>query len=382
MSNKIYMVENMCTIYKLMFHKIQNALNSLGYENVYSPQDADVCLVGVCAAFDADEERSDRMIESVTSSGALVYVYGCLPSINPKKISLLVSYASWESLKLVRDLTGVRDFEWDDEAFPCDFRCKEDYRVKDSDKKFIGISTGCNFSCSYCPHVKGAGPMVSIPRDCILEQVGKLGGKTLVFTGTDTACYGWDIKTNFASLLGDVLGVAGSDVSIHISQFNPEGLFFDADTTLTMMHLFSDKRLRDVQMPIQTTSERLLRLMGRVYSPEKLEKFISSVKANNNSIFLRTDIMVGFPTETWDDVVQSVEYVCRNFSEVAVYAFEMKDVSPIYDMHLETIPQEEVSKRKNYAENMLRSSGLLVHSGGQNVETLMENDYIKELRRK
>jgi len=378
---KIYMEENMCTVYKIVFHKMQNILNGIGYENVPSPEGADVCLVGSCAAFNADESRSIEMIGRVIRSGAPVYVFGCMTSVNPRKISGGHIYASWDAKRMLEDITGRTDIPWNDTALPCDFRSEHDYRIKDFSKKFIGISTGCNFKCSYCPHVMGTGPIESIPVDMILSQVRGLSGgetKTIVLTGTDTACYGVDIGSSFARLLGEVLLSVGTGIDIHIAQFNPEGLFNNDG----ILRLLSDPRIKDVQLPIQTASPRLLRLMNRKYSTKKLQSFIDELKRNNPSVFLRTDLLVGFPTETISDLIKSIGYVRRNFSEAAVYTFERKAGTPICDAGIKDIGEEEVLIRERYAVESLRKSGMLVHSGGQKIETLIKNDNLKELLRR
>jgi len=71
---KIYIKENMCTIYKLIFHKIQNVLEKNGYIVVDDPQESDICLAGLCAAFDADEKRSMEIVEEMEQADKPMYL--------------------------------------------------------------------------------------------------------------------------------------------------------------------------------------------------------------------------------------------------------------------------------------------------------------------
>ena len=143
--------------------------------------------------------------------------------------------------------------------------------------------------------------------------------ETIVLTGTDTACYGVDIGTSFSVLLKNVLRRLRNDIAIHIAQFNPEGLFFNDEHMYLMCDLLGDVRVTDIQLPIQTASQRLLRLMNRNYSLVKLEKFIETLRTRNQALILRTDLMLGFPTETVGEVDESIEYARNNFNEIAIY---------------------------------------------------------------
>lgn len=382
---RLYIADNMCSVYKLVLHKVQRTLNDMGYTNVDSPGKADLCLVGLCASFEADENRSVEILKRVYEAGTPVYTYGCMVTVNPARIQSAPVFPSWDVQGLLRAITGDQNLGWDWRGIPNGFRTDADYRVDDPGKKFIAISTGCNFGCSYCPHRIGAGPLVSVPPDEILAQVRKLNDgstKTIVLTGTDTACYGEDIGTSFDILLDRILGIINPHVDLHIAQFNPEGLRLETDPQYAsyMLALFSNPHVKDIQLPIQTTSPRLLALMNRHYSPDALDRFLRNL-AGTKVTFLRTDLLVGFPTETMKELAMSVAYARRYFYEVAVYAFEMKKGTPVCGMGLTPLNPGKVMWRRRITRGLLRENGVLVHSGGQELGTLLENDRAKALRR-
>lgn len=389
---KIFMEDNMCTIYKLILHKMQNILVKNGYEIANDPAESDLCLAGVCAAFNADEQRSIAIIDNMQrSTGKPIYVYGCMTQVNSTKINSPLQFASWRADYLIKKLINARQssngdiIRWYKEKLPNDFRTINDYRIYNPKKKFIGISTGCSFSCSYCPHKIGAGNIVSIPLNEIIEQIETINNEqieTIVLTGTDTACYGVDIGSSFSTLFANILRILKKSINIHIAQFNPEGIFKDYNNTNLFLDLFSDKRVADIQLPIQTVSQKLLKLMNRHYDLNELERFIKLLKIKHPKIMLRTDLMVGFPTETTDELDKAIEFACNNFTEIAVYSFEMKNVAPIYYMDFPLINQQEIERRRQYAVDKIKNSGQLVHSGGQRIATLMNNDKIKESLRR
>ena len=382
----VYIEDDMCTVYKLILHKVQRVLNDLGYANADCPEKADLCLVGLCASFEADEDRSVEILKRVYEAGTPVYAYGCMVTVNPGRILSAPMFPSWDIGGLLRAITGDQNLGWDWRDIPTTFRTDADYRVNDPTKKFIAISTGCNFRCSYCPHRIGTGPLVSVPEDEVLDQIHRLNDgetKVIVLTGTDTACYGQDRGTSFAPLLDAILRIINPGVNLHVAQFNPEGLFRDAAYTDDLFALFSHPQVKDIQLPIQTTSPRLLALMNRHYSPDALADFLTRLRLNrgDGDPFLRTDLMVGFPTETMTEFIDTIWYAIRQFSEVALYAFEMKPGTPVHTMGLTPVDPEEIGARKRYARVVTKNLGLLVHSGGQESNSLLENDKIKALRR-
>lgn len=374
----IYIEDNVCTIYKLILHGLEDALRADGNTITREAGDADICVAGICAAFNADEERSVQMVRRLKESGKPIIAYGCMTQISPEKIDVSDQVASWDIDKLASKL-GLEGVILE---LPIDFRSLRDYRVCDTGKKFIGISVGCSFNCSYCPHKLGTGDIVSIHPSKILDSIetaNTSGAHTVVLTGTDTACYGSDIGIIFDDLLEMVLEKLNSNINIHIAQFNPEGLFFGSGR---IKDLLSDERIRDIQLPIQTASHRLLDKMNRSYRMDDIEGYIRHIRNSNKSIMFRTDIMVGFPSETMEDLDKTIEFVCSMFDEVAVYGFEPKANTPMFLTDVSLFGVDEVETRKQYAVDKIKKAGLLCHSGGQAVNTLVDNDIKKDILRR
>lgn len=379
---KIYMEDNLCTVYKLLFNKMHNFFKNNGQVIVTKPSEADIIVIGLCAAFDADEFRSSKIISRMEKLCKLIYTYGCLTKVNPGKIGKKIMFPSWDSKGFVESIVKNPEVCWEDTVTPTEFRLKSDYRIYNPRKQLVNISTGCSFDCSYCPHKIGAGEIKSRSQKEILQQVKcliKRGIQTIVLTGIDTACYGKDLDISFPRLLEMTLKICAKNTNLHIAQYNPEGLSMDFKK---MVACCSDNRVSDMQLPIQSSSERLLNLMNRNYSKEIISEFIQAVKAENKRIFFRTDIMVGFPTETKKELHNSIDFVARYFNEVAIYSFELKCNTKIASSGLEFFTANEIKGRKEYAIKKLKSAGVIVHSGGQDIVTLLKADRAKEKIRK
>lgn len=293
-----------------------------------------------------------------------------------------LTYPSWDYQRLAEDLVPNPVIQWNAVPLPTNFRAREDYRVYNPKRHFVGISSGCSFACSYCPHKIGAGDIVSRLPSEIISTVQELiddQAETIIITGTDTAAYGRDINYSFPRLAHDILGIPNNFTKFHIAQFNPEGLF---DELSTMIDCCSNKLVADIQLPIQTTSVRLLQLMNRKYSPEGVKGFIEKVREMNTELMFRTDLMVGFPTETENELEDTIDFAIQYFDEIAVYAFEYKHCVPLASLNLHIFPPQEIQRRQDYARERLKSAGKLVHSGGQDIESLLLSDNTKETLRK
>jgi tRNA A37 methylthiotransferase MiaB len=374
------MKDNFCTIYKLKFHQLQQFLESEGLKPVDDIEQADVVISGVCAAFDADEARAISIMKKNAKRHIPHFTIGCLVGVNPGKLVTDFRYRTWEFAKLAYDLTGVNDPGYDNAPLPSFFRSKGDYRIFDPARRFIGITTGCGFECTYCPHKVGAGGVRSRPMEVVMADIRSAiadGARIIHLTGLDTASYGRDISENFGHLLAAVLANVGHEAVFHIAQFNPEGIGTGEDFEI-LLQACSDPRVVDIQLPIQTASERLLSLMKRDYRISAVRSFIERLKAANPKVFLRTDLMVGFPTETLSDVEESIQIALDLFNEVAIYTYERKAGTPIADLPIEQeFPRTEKILRLTRVANQLKAGGVLVHSGGQKLSSLINADKAK-----
>ncbi len=365
--------EGGCTVLRLQIHKIRNILIKEGIIIVNTPEDANACIVGTCAAFEADEIRSSHMIDDFIEKNKDVYAYGCMCNVNPTFIRTHKQYMTWEAQDLIKDICGHNvEFNYR-MRLPGEFSSKEEYRKYDLSKRFLCITFGCSFNCSYCPHKLGVGSPLSIYHDEIINQIYEYNLnpdiKTIYITGTDTACYGFESDTNFAELLAEILSILRKDIKLRISQYNPEGIFQNSDL---LFQCLKNPQIDEFQLPFQTASQRLLKLMNRNYDINKVGFFLEKLIKINPNLYIRTDILVGFPTETDKDIQKTLQFAIKYFSEIAIYIFEIKQNTDIIKMHLPEVPQNEKKRRYAHCKAILTQNNLLFHSGGQALETLIK----------
>lgn len=160
----------------------------------------------------------------------------------------------------------------------------------------IKVSTGCTGKCSYCSIRVGRGNVKSKSIDDIVKEFNKgiaLGYKHFGLLGTDLGDYGKDINSDLYELLCRVLAING-DYKIKLRNVSPRWLI---PNHLKMASLLKTNKFIYLQSPIQSGCDDILELMNREYKAGDFMRACRQLKKACPGLFLRTQIIVGFPSE-------------------------------------------------------------------------------------
>lgn len=377
---RVYMWQNnMCISYTILFKRFEDFLLANGWDLTEEPEQADWILVGACAGFlpQIDEYMSE--MKKLLSLKKRIAVFGCLPKVTPEQF-----IESTPSVDLYIPSTRPQDIEkimpnpkvrWSTIQDPCGFR-KQDYRTYDPGKKFIVVQYGCNAGCVYCPHKIGMGSQISRPREEILELVRASiadGAHTIFLEGMDSGSWGTDLEPpqTYLDILEPILEMP-EDFQVHIGQFGANWLLHHGDR---LLEAFCHARVTDIKIPIQTASPRLLELMGRDSRVLEIGPFLKTLREDNERLNLRTDLIIGFPTETREELDLTLKFVSEHFDEVACFGFEIHPRTPIAKMDLPFYEPSFIENRVRYALAFLgKNPRIITHRGGQVYETLHERE--------
>ncbi len=212
---------------------------------------------------------------------------------------------------------------------------------------YVKISEGCSNACSYCILPSIRGPARSIPMETVLKQTQyliELGFKELILVAQDTALYGLDLykEQKLPQLIREILKLQ-RDFWIRLLYVNPMNFPLEI---LELMN--SDSRLvHYLDLPIQHTSERILKRMSRNISADEQKELISTIKEKVSDIALRTTLLIGFPGETDEDFSDLLKYVEEGwFDHIGVFSYSREPGSKSYDMD-EQVPPDIAEERKN-----------------------------------
>ena len=243
-------------------------------------------------------------------------------------------------------------------------------------KSGVNIMFGCNNFCSYCivPYVRGR--EISREPEAIVQEVRSLaadGVSEVMLLGQNVNSYGknLDPPVSFASLLSMVEAVEG----IHRIRFmtsHPKDL---SDELIEYMGR-SRKVCHHLHLPLQSGSDRILKDMNRHYDKEKYLGLVEKIRRAVPDISLTTDIIVGYPGETEEDFLETMDVVRRaDFDTAFTFIYSRRSGTPAARRE-DQIPPEVVKDRFDRLLKLVQEKGREVSSRfeGKVLEVLVEQE--------
>jgi len=221
------------------------------------------------------------------------------------------------------------------------------------------ISWGCNSNCSYCGIRQAIGPHKSKPIDKVLEEFRNglnNGHKHFMMNADDIGAYGTDIGTSFSELLDKMTSISG-DYLISIANLSPRWVIKYIDH---LEEIIKREKIIRIGVPVQSGSNRILKLMNRFHDKEKIRDALIRLKTVFPKLSLHTHIIVGFPTETEEEFKQTLSFIeeCK-FSAGQLMPFSSKTGSEAASIEPK-IPMDVIIKRLKYAKSFFKRKGYCV----------------------
>jgi threonylcarbamoyladenosine tRNA methylthiotransferase MtaB len=190
------------------------------------------------------------------------------------------------------------------------------------------------------------GQLESKPLDTIVNEFKSgldQGFQRFVLIAGDVGCYGVDIGISVVELLGALFAVEGS-YKIIIKEFNAQWIVKYFQNLLQIFKQHYEK-IDYIVVPVQSASNRMLRLMKRPYTIEDVKKYLNIMKAEVPGLQISTHIMVGFPGETEDDFKESLDFIKEyEFPFVDIYAYDDRPNTAASQM-ADKVPQDVIETR-------------------------------------
>lgn len=220
----------------------------------------------------------------------------------------------------------------------------------------LRISDGCSWNCSYCSHKKAIGNLKSKPMPTILEELRRgISQKKYRFNiiSADSGSYGLDIGLTLPVLLKEILAEDERIIIQFVQDLNP---FFFCKYKKELIELIKTGRVLSTSLPFQSGSERILSLMNRRLDFDEYKEVIKGIREANHNFKLRTQVIIGFPSETEDDFLKTLKVLnnCR-FDEVDLFAY-YEDVGIASQKIEPKVAAEEISRRMNLAKEQLKGT--------------------------
>ena len=224
---------------------------------------------------------------------------------------------------------------------------------KYSFKTGVNIMFGCNNLCSYCivPYVRGR-ERSREPKDIIreIERDVADGVKEVMLLGQNVNSYGKNLENpiSFAKLLQEIEKIEGLE-RIRFMTSHPKDL---SDELIAVMGQ-SKKICRHLHLPLQSGSSRILKLMNRKYTKESYLDLVDRIRKGCPDISLTTDIIVGFPGETEDDFLETIDVVKKaRYDSAFTFIYSKRSGTPAAKMP-DQVPEDVVKDRFNRLLNVV-----------------------------
>lgn len=347
--------------------KIAGILEELGYEFTPTRNNADVIVFNTCAIREGAEDRAFGNIGALKqqkrkNKNLLIVVCGCMTQqkdvaqrlfdtfpfvdiiLGTHNIHLLKSLVMRKLNERKRILQYMESGD-----------VVEGINVKrtSGDNAWVNIMYGCNNFCTYCivPYVRGrekSRKKIDIINE-IKEIIALQSYKTITLLGQNVNSYGNDDPSQgtFAQLLQNICDLQG-DFKLTFMTSHPKDLNDDVINVMAQ----NDKILKELHLPVQSGSNKILKAMNRNYTIEHYLNIVNKLREKMPDIRLSTDIIVGFPGETEEDFQDTCDLV-RTVEYDNIFAFMYsKRAGTVADKMTGQIDDDTKHKRVNFLLNL------------------------------
>ncbi len=344
--------------------RIRGMLFEAGFEFCENENDADLVIYNTCAVREnAEQKVFGRLgiLKHIKESrpDLLIGICGCMVQQEhiTKKIKktydhvdlIFGTHALYRLPQLLYEAMTKNNKKSVVDIENCDGRIAEDIPIlRDySQKAWVSVMYGCNNFCSYCivPYVRGRERSRN-PKDIIAEinELVKNGCTEISLLGQNVNSYGKDLDDdiNFAKLLYMVNDIPGVQ-RIRFMTSHPKDLSDELITAIAEC----DKVCKQLHLPVQAGSNKVLADMNRKYTKEDYLEKIRKVKKKIPNISLSTDIIVGFPTETNEDFSETIDVLKQvEYDNIFSFIYSRREGTPAAKLDF-VLSEEEIHKNFN-----------------------------------
>ena len=351
--------------------EIAARLESLGFKPTDSIEKADVVILNTCAIRENAHDKLYGFLgrckheKEKNNNDLIIGICGCMAQEETVVEELMKKHPyvdivfGTHNIHELQELLINRNTKQDIEVISCEGNVYENISYKrDSDiKAWVNIQYGCDKFCTYCivPYTRGkqrSRKSSEIVKE--VEDLVKKGYKEVTLLGQNVNAYGKELdgELSFAQLL-EAVSKTGIDrvrfVTSHPWDFTDEMI----DTIAKY-----DNIMPYIHLPLQSGSDKILKLMGRRYTQEEYITLFNKIKERIPNCSITTDIIVGFPNETEEDFEETIKVVntCK-YDSAFTFIFSPREGTPAAKMK-DSITLEEKEKRLQKLNKLINKYSL------------------------
>ena len=282
---------------------ISGELIDLGMSQVSIDSNADICFINTCSVTENADKKANRIIRNINKRfpDTKIVVMGCYAQLKPDEImsqkgvvKVVGAYDKFDINKLLS--IGENNLNYDINSVD---KFNITYSQGERTRAFIKVQDGCNYTCSYCtiPLARGKSRSASISQ--VIDSINKIvsqGFKEIVLSGINIGDFGFETKESFELLLNEIEKIKNLN-RYRISSIEPNLI---SKEILNIMAK-SKKSMPHFHIPLQSGSNKILKLMKRRYTVEQYKEKIDLINKMIPNVNIGVDVIVGFPNESKSD---------------------------------------------------------------------------------
>lgn len=400
---KVYVeaVHGACNRRLLDAQKIASYFEKNGYKVVKQARDADVLFLITCGVSLERESNSIRRIHGLKKLSGELIVSGCLPAINPQKVSSIHKGVSIPTSELstidnyfpdtmqvgfselgdanryylpATRVLGPNFFHVAIAKLTSLGRLPLQYMLRKEIPRLIGnvfskrngvampcypirVSWGCSHKCSYCGIRSAVGQFHSKSLETCLDEFKaglNSGYREFELIADDVGAYGSDMGKTFPDLLNSLFDIQGI-YTVQIWNLSPIWLIKSQEAFMTVLR---QGKISGIHYPVQSGSSKVLKAMRRYSDKNKIRESVKLMKKCCPKLTLTTDVIVGYPGETDEDIAETVNLLCNSqFDSVHVFLYNDVPTADSYSTYPK-IPRSIAKQRVGRIEKELHTAGI------------------------
>ena len=387
---KIGFVTLGCKVNIYESNALADEFKRLGYTIAQDDEVADAYIINTCSVTNQADAKSRKMIRHCKSlnQDAIICAMGCYTQSHAdearklNEADILIGTGNKKSaVKIIDDMIKCKSRERVDlilkERSQTNY---ENLEVTEFDhaRAFLKIEDGCSNFCSYCIIPYARGPVRSKRHGLILKEeaeVINLGYTEIVLSGIHIGAYSDGPDYHLKDLIQDMIEVEGL-TRIRISSIEVN----EVNDTICNIMAHSDKIADHIHLPLQSGSDKILKLMNRHYDTEKFMQRVNKIREARPNMSLTTDVIVGFPGETEEDFMDCYNFIKKvGFSELHVFPYSPRRGTPAAEMK----DQVDGNVKKDRVKRLINLSKELWHDYcmkfiGTTQEIIVETKYLDD----
>ena len=332
-----------------------------GYKKVEFDDAPEIFVINTCSVTENADKKCRQVVKEAkkVSENPFIIVIGCYAQLKPKEIAEIPGVdavlGTSEKFRLLELLDGFEKHP-KTQIYAQDISeattFNNAYSLNDRTRTFLKVQDGCDYSCSFCTIPLARGKSRSDTIDNVLRAANEIAQnevKEIVLTGVNTGDFGirnGERRDSFIDLVKALENVPGIN-RFRISSIEPNLLTSEIISFIGR----SDKFAHHFHIPLQSGSNKILKLMRRRYQRELYADRVSQIKEAMPDACIGVDVIIGFPGETEEDFLETYSFLNElDISYLHVFTYSERPNTLAINMN-NSVPKNERSTRSK----MLRS---------------------------